>query len=462
MGSVEPGPDAPHETADGASEPGSEAADVGSDASAASGAAQDSAQSSEAPAEAESELEVHGSLSTWLRSRNTSGAHDNDLREVVSIDVGDPSKDAVSGHLMAQGSLDLDGDSDDVFAGLSDTYDSALTGRLYDAFVDFNHVDGFERIRLGRQLDYDTPELAWFDGALVESEELGGMHSQLGVYGGLPVHPYESSPEGDALIGAFASARPWEGNRLRLDWMHFQDQRKDQEYRDDLLGARAWQNFGPSVLVEGGYTRLGDENRDVRARAMWSDSDDDLTLEAGWYQLLEAQADLSLELDPYYATLLELFPYTQTRFMASKGFGERFDLQAGMDLRRVSDEDDVGDFNRDFERYFLRADLNDTLPAELDLGAVGEVWVSDGSDISTWGLDLEREFGAQLEASAGTLFALYKFDAATEEERENVRTWFLRARWKRSKSTTLDFEYDYEDSDGTDFHTLRLGGTWRF
>jgi hypothetical protein len=137
-------------------------------------------------------------------------------------------------------------------------------------------------------------------------------------------------------------------------------------------------------------------------------------------------------------------------------------LQAGMDLRRVSDEDDVGDFNRDFERYFLRADLNDTLPAELDLGAVGEVWVSDGSDITTWGLDLERQFGAQLEASAGTLFALYKFDVATEEERENVRTWFLRARWKRTKSTTLDFEYDYEDSDGTDFHTLRLGGTWRF
>jgi hypothetical protein len=462
MGSVEPGAGASHESENGASEPSSDAANAATSTSASSGEAQEGTESAEPPAEEDSGLDIHGSLSTWLRSRNTSGAHDNDLRQVVSIDVGDPTKDAVSGHLMAQGSLDLDGDSDDVFAGLSDTYDSALTGRLYDAFVDFNQVDGFERIRLGRQLDYETPELAWFDGALVESEELGSLRSQLGVYGGLPVHPYESSPDGDALIGAFASARPWEGNRLRLDWMHFQDQRDDQEYRDDLLGARTWQNFGPSVLVEGGYTRLGGENRDVRARAMWSDSDDDLTLEASWYQLLETQADLSLELDPYYATLLELFPYTQTRLMASKGFGERFDLQAGMDLRRMSDEDDVGNFNRDFERYFLRADLNDTLPAELDLGAVGEVWVSDGSDISTWGLDLERAFGAELEASAGTLFALYKFDVATEEERENVRTWFLRMRWKRTKSTTFDFEYDYEDSDGTDFHTLRLGGTWRF
>jgi hypothetical protein len=133
-----------------------------------------------------------------------------------------------------------------------------------------------------------------------------------------------------------------------------------------------------------------------------------------------------------------------------------------MDLRRVSDEDDIGDFNRDFERYFLRANLDDTLPAELDLGVVGEVWVSDGSDITTWGLDLERKFGAALEASAGTLFALYQFDVATEEERQDVRTWFLRMRWKRTKSTTVDAEYNYEDSDGTDFHTLRLGATWRF
>jgi len=103
-----------------------------------------------------------------------------------------------------------------------------------------------------------------------------------------------------------------------------------------------------------------------------------------------------------------------------------------------------------------------TLPAGLDLGAIGEVWVSDGSDVETWGLDLERSFGAELDAALGTIFALYKFDSATEEERENVRTWYLRLRWKSSKSTTFDAEYDFEDADGTDFHTLRLGGTWRF
>jgi hypothetical protein len=460
--------DPPPPSTEVAGEPATEPSDAATTlASEPTGDAADQEESSSAPVgepeeEEEASLEVHGSLSTWLRSRNTSGAHDNDLRQVVSIDVGDPTKDPVSGHFMAQGSLDLDGDSDDVFAGLSDTYDSALTARLYDAFVDFNDFDGLERLRLGRQFDYETPELAWFDGALVETSELTGLRSQLGLYGGIPVHAYESSPEGDALIGAFATARPWEGNRLRLDWMHLQDERGDQEYRDDLFGARAWQNFGPSLLVEAGYTRLEQDDRDVRARTTWHDVDSDLTLEASWYQLLEAQADLALELDPFYNTLLELFPYTQTRFMASKGFGERFDLQAGMDLRRVSDEDDIGDFNRDFERYFLRADLMRTLPAGLDLGAIGEVWVSDGTDVETWGLDLEKELGAQLEASAGTIFALYKFDVASQEERENVRTWFLRLRWKRTKSTTLDAEYDYEDSDGTDFHTLRLGGTWRF
>lgn len=420
------------------------------------------AEPAEPELEHESSLAVHGSLSSWWRSRNTAGAHDNDLRSVLTLDLGDPTQDAFSAHFLGQGTLDLDGDSDDAVAGLSDTYDSALTGRLYDAYVDFHAIDGLERVRLGRQLDYETPELAWFDGALVASQEFSDLRAQVGVYGGIPVHPYESSPAGDTLIGAYASAKPWQGNRLRLDWMHFEDERDDLEYSDDLLGARAWQRFGPSFAVEAGYTRLGEDDRDLRARATWSDSDDDLTLEASWYQLLEAQADLSLELDPFYATLLELFPYSQARLLASKGFSERLDLQAGLDLRRVSDEDDVGDFNRDFERYFLRADLQDTLPAELELGAIGEVWVSDGSDVETWGFDLEREFGADLEASLGTLYALYKFDAAAQEERQDVRTWFLRMRWKHSQAFTFDAEYDYEDSDGTDFHTVRLGGTWRF
>jgi hypothetical protein len=218
------------------------------------------------------------------------------------------------------------------------------------------------------------------------------------------------------------------------------------------------------VRVDGWYSGLDSEGRDFMARATWSEPESDFSLTASWFRLLTAQKDQSLELDPYFTTLGELFPYHQGRVLASKGFGEHVNVQTGLDVRKVSDEDDQGQFNRDSNRIFATVTLIQLLPGDLDLSLTGERWNGDGSDIDTWGFDLSRRFGAKVTASLGSDYALYKFDTFgdVQEERDNVRTAYLRVRWHRTETTTWDARYDIEDAAGTTYQTVRLGLTWAF
>jgi hypothetical protein len=408
-------------------------------------------------------LRIDGYLASRYRGRWRGGDSDHDLDEVLWLEIGDPAKDRVSGRLMASVLADLDGHesaSSPLFS-LADTYDSSLHARLFEAYADVKSSK-LSTLRLGRQMIWGTPELAWFDGVLVESPQWRRERIRLGAYGGVPVHLYESSPEGDAIAGLFVEKRPWNGARARLDWMHLEDERRTAEHEDDLFGLGLWQGIGRSARLEARYTNVEGSSRDVRAAATWFDVDRSLLVQLSHYRLLETQDALVLELDPFSETLQELFPYDQTRLLASKGFGESLDLQLGADLRRVSDEDDVGVFNHDFERYFVTGTLPETLPADLALALTLEAWESDPTEVRTWGADLSRRFGERLDLSLGSSYALYEYDALLGRERDDVRTTYLRARWRRSERTSFDAGYEYQDDDLEDSHVVRLGTTWSF
>lgn len=432
----------------------SAAATDGSRQPAASSAAQDPG----------SRFPIHGSITTTLRERWTADEHDLDLASTVSLDLGDPQKNRWTGHVMTQIPVDLDGkrNSDSVFFDLDDTYDAAVVPRLYDAYAETRDAGFLASARIGRQTLWDTPVFAWLDGVSAETKETGQARVSLGAYGGIPVHLYESSREGSFLGGLYGQAQPWTRGRLRLDWMNIQDEADSGSHEQDLWKAGVWQGIGQSTRVEATVSRLGSEERDWSAAATWWDRETDLSVQASYYELRATQGDLPLEIDPFYATLYDLFPYHQARLMASKGFGGKLAVQAGAEARRVSDESDEGQWNRDFERYFSTVQVIDVLPAHLVLGLTGEVWNSQGNDIDTWGVDLSRRFGEVLDASAGSYYSLYKTSVASSTESDDVRTWFLRLRWKRSKGSVFDLRYDVEDMDPETVQSLRLGWTWRF
>jgi hypothetical protein len=411
-------------------------------------------------------IPIHGSLASRYQGRWTNGEHDHDLTEVLSLEVGDKTKDPVTGFVLAEGLADLDGKPGNggrgTFHSLADTYDGAVTGRLDHAYADLHVAPALETLRLGRQMIVETPVVAYLDGVRAETVEIGDQHVRLGAYGGVPVQLFASSTLSDSMLGLFAQSRPWTGGRIRLDWMHVEDQGFFGPRRDDLLGLGASQSLGPSLRIEGQHTRIEDEARDVRLRASWYSPDSDLVLQASWYRLLETQKDLTVPFDPYYATLFELFPYQQFGVLASKSLGPHLDLQTGFDLRRVSQDADVGQFNRDFDRAFATTGIRGVLPAKLDLTLTGEVWDSPQSELRTFGADLSRRLGEKVDAAVGTYYSLFKYDLYQDRELDDVRTWYLKLDWKRSPQASFGLRYEFEDDSIGEYHSLRLGATWRF
>jgi hypothetical protein len=409
---------------------------------------------------------IHGSLSSRYQGRWTSGEQDHDLYEVLTTQVGDAKKDAVTGFFMGEAAVDLDGRSDQgaqsPFYSLEDTYSGSVSGHVYHAYADFHRAGELETLRVGRQMIIDTPEAAYIDGVRAETRELGDGKAKLGAYGGIPVQLYDSSVWGDSMFGLFGDSRPWSGGRVRADWMHVEQEELLGRNRNDLFGLGAWQNFGKEVRVEGNWTRLEEKNRDLRFRATWNDADADLVVQGSWYRLLETQLDQTVPFDPYYNTLYALYPYEQYGALVSKGISEHVDVQAGFDLRRVEESQDLGQFNHDYDRGFLTAGFTDVFAAGLDLSVTGDVWDADGEDINSFGAELSRRFGEKVQGSLGTDYSLYKYDLYQDRELDHVRTWYAGVRWKRAANATFDARYEFEDDETDQFHSLRLGMTWGF
>ncbi len=425
--------------------------------------AQGAASASPAPQAASdaSGYPVHGSLSWRFRARFTDGASDQDLVETLTLDAGDARRNALTLHLSADARVDLDGRARSTFTSLDDTFGSAFDERLYEAYADVQRAGEFELVRLGRQSNAETPLATWFDGLRLETREFGAARVRLGAWGGVPVRIYEAQQSGDLVCGAFAEARPWSDGRVRLDWMHAADDARLSD-SSELFGLGLWQGLGPNLRLEGQYTRLEAQDRDVRLRASWIASDSDLVVQASWYRLLQTQGELAVPFDPFDATLHDLHPYEQYTLLVSRSLGAHLALQAGYDARRVVHESDQGAFNHDFDRGWATLGVKDVLPAGLELSLTGERWDSPQTDLRTLGAELARHFGARVEGSLGTSYALYRYDLDQQRELDHVRLWYLRWRWNLNASTRLELRYEIEDDPLATYDDLRLGATWRF
>jgi hypothetical protein len=197
-------------------------------------------------------------------------------------------------------------------------------------------------------------------------------------------------------------------------------------------------------------------------RAHYLEPESDLTLQATYYSLLESQKEQALEVNPYFSSLGEYFPFEQLGLLASKGLGDDLDVNLGVDLRWLDEESDVGEFNHEFGRYYLSTVLSNLVTEGLELTLTADVWDDDQQDVRTWGAELHQEFNEKLEASIGSYYSLYKYDLFLDTERDDVRSYFTKLRYVRSDSMSVDLELGYEDDDFAEYLTLRLGARWLF
>jgi hypothetical protein len=177
---------------------------------------------------------------------------------------------------------------------------------------------------------------------------------------------------------------------------------------------------------------------------------------------MSPQSAYASEFDPFYETLKEFEPYNQFRLLFSKSLGSHIRLNIGGDLRRLDEAEDEGLYNHEYERGYATFVLTDLATDGLDLSLTADAWNSDDQDIRTWGLDLTWTPDTKWRLSAGSAYALYKFNVMEDQERDDVRTWYARVRRTLSSAWTIDLDYAFENDDYDDYQAILAGATWHF
>jgi len=413
------------------------------------------------------ELKLTGSLSLDYRLRTTSADTDQDLYALLVADYGDAATQPVTAHFLARTAYDLDGNTDHTgayaFDSLEDTYSSRLTAQLYEGWVGGALAGPIASWKLGRFFVDDTPVETYVDGARLESQATTAVKLKVGAYGGVPSHLYESSPQGDLILGAFAEARPWDGGRLRFDYMLVDDQQVFVDHRNnDLYALSQWQQIGERVDLFGRFTWLESESRDLNVRANYADAAARSHGQLSYFELFNVQKSLAIEFDPYSQSAFDYEPYRQAQASAGQAFGDHFDLSGGVDVRRLSHHSDEGDFNHDFERFYLVPTFIGLPDEATTLSLTGEMWIATPERLETFGGEVDHSFSKEFKASFGTSYALYKYDLYLDQELDHVQTYYAGVDWKASAKLRLRMDYTYEHDPFDDYQTIRMRATWTF
>jgi len=404
---------------------------------------------------------VHGEATFQLRARGTDDERDVDAITLLALDAGDAREDRFTVEFLGRLAADLDGDDGDTFADITDTYSSAVTAQVYTAALSVHRVAGLERLRLGRQTLVDTPVVALFDGAWLETPEWGDLAVRASAYAGVPSHLHESSPEGDRVGGAVLEARPWTGSRWRLDWMHARDEYAGQVEEDDLWSLRAWQAVAERGELQAGATLRDGDLRDVDLRQRWwlpGGGELGLVLAA----LRQRQPVQAREFDPFTRAAFDLVAYREARASLRQPVGEHLELDLGGTVRRLEDRADEGPFNREFEHGWVATTWSVPGHEGVALSVSGDAWHGDGSRIVTLGGGATADLTATVRLEAASSYALYRADLFGAEERTHVRTWSLGLRWDVTDGWRARLVAELESDDEERYLAGKAVLTWSF
>ena len=424
---------------------------------------------------------VTGSLLNRYRLRHGVGETDQDISEFITVDIGEKAREMATAHIDASVFGELDrhhtGNRSDVFTDLLDTYNRPVDARVYSMYVDFNHICGVDFLRVGRQFDYDTPEILQFDGARLDTKPICGLNDlELSFYGGAPVHQFEKTNSGDWLAGLAAEVKPWERGKIRFDFIHLNDDFSDTVIpsKDPLLkslsangGTRInditslslWQEFkDPDVRLNGHFSLIDGEARDLQVRTVYNNTSNRLQISGTYSIWFKPETQLVTEFDPYYETLKGQEPYQNGSVTISKGLLECLWLDAGATSRRLVGDAKAQLFNREFDRFYTTLQTRDFLTKGLKISVTASRW--EGKDhaptTTQFGGDISYEWRKHLETIVGTDYALYKYDFFQNTEHDQDRTYFVRQRWKPARWANLDARYEFEQSRSQHFHTFTM------
>lgn len=411
----------------------------------------------------------------YLKSRSRWSEEDSDwdLYNFLSLTMKDTKKNPkVKLHFDVLGLWDLNGKpaagvSDD-FRDVYDTYDASFHGRAYSAYVDVFKLYPGTQVRLGRQSLYQNEGLT-FDGGFVEHKLTKKFETR--IFYGVPVNDFDSHKGNDFMYGAGFTMKPQENVWARLELMRSQDDREAplDTLTDDILFLSGKYKPYKYLSLYGRFSWIdshipGRGTVDRRHAIKASAKIPKYRMRARLMAILQPVPlkDFSTEFSDLFAAMQEFKPYYQVSGYLMKEFGDFVAGEAGCDIRELKHSKDEGAVNREFVRPYLTVTLSDLLLKDGELEVTFEYWDTIDHDILTFDASYTQEFYEKLKAAVGTSYEAYDYDNITMEEKENVRSYFLKLKYKLTKSAWLRAKYSYVDDKYDSFSKLELALQLKF
>ncbi|MDJ0976021.1 MAG: hypothetical protein QNJ98_16300 [Planctomycetota bacterium] len=409
-----------------------------------------------------------GSVQLLGRARWGDGERDTDLYQYLRLEYG--REDAVGWSASFHGRLsqDLDGNIDNdgfyVFDSVTDTFGDRVKGYVYSAYVNYRPSGRsyLEELRIGRQY-VETGEYLSMDGVRATFRPGGPRGVGVSVYGGIPTHLYESSPDGDVMAGVGVEVPLGRGGTARLDYLYLEDDNRFYGSETvNLISLEARGQMTQSLYGRAQYQHLNGDPRYLTGEVNWNHLRRDVFVRATWRALLETQNELAYDIDPYFAIAQELEPYWDGSLSVAKGFGNCVYVEVGVAGRQLFDDDDEGRYNREFERYFAAVSVEDFGMRHMALTVTGEIWEGGEDDIYTMSFDLEYKPSPCWRGRLGTDFSLYRYDFYADDERIENYGYYLRITHRPNKRWRYDGQIRIDDDDFDTYVTLRLSAELSF
>lgn len=416
---------------------------------------------------------LSGSLRFEYKSRWTPDESDQDIFSSLSLNYGDSAEDGFSFSVFGSFSGDLDGRSrspanasDSTLFHVRDTFSDNFHGELFRAYLQWNQVVGIERVRVGRQ-ELLTTLPAWFDGGSIRLDPLN--RTSLLFYGGVPVNLYESSTDGDSILGVQLRSTPlrWDflgETTIAAEYQRYVDDNRDfGEHRDDLVSFRTWQQVAEYGEVEGAILLLEGHVSDWSVAARGRLEELGISFDGHYKKHPLTTRDHSDRYTEYFAVLGALERFEEYGLRVHKGLAERFGVEAGFRSKRLLDGTEENRSNSDFTRYFWGFDAQDYPLPGVSGSVFADLWKSSGNDEFFVGFDVDWKVTDRVRLRGGSSYSEFKYDTddlgnliSLGSRRDRVRDLFFGVRYDVSARLRVRVRYAVERSEIDTVNTLSV------